>query len=76
MTEAKFDPIEEEINAIRLSIYEEIKDMTPEEMAHYFITETDPIIKQFNMKMSPLRPMKPINWEEHRMEYSEDPLVP
>ena len=76
MEKIELDPIEEEINAIRLSIYEEIKDMTHEERAHYFITETDPVIKQFHMKMSPLRPMKPINWEEHRMEYSEDPLVP
>ena len=29
----KFDPIEEEVNAIRLQIYEEIKDMSPFELS-------------------------------------------
>ena len=73
MTTLIFDPIEEEINAIRLQIYEEIKDMTPEEEAHYFISRTDPIIKQFNMKMSTLKPVKAIKREEREIAtYSED----
>ena len=73
MTTAIFDPVEEEINAIRLQIYEEIKGMTPEEEAHYFISRTDPIIKQFNMKMSTLKPVKPIKREEREIAtYSED----
>ncbi|MBQ9403826.1 MAG: hypothetical protein IJR35_06465 [Synergistaceae bacterium] len=73
MTSAIFDPVEEEINAIRLQIYEEIKDMTPEEEARYFISRTDPVIRQFNMKMSTLKPVRPIRREEREIStYSED----
>ena len=73
MASAIFDPVEEEINAIRLQIYEEIKDMTPEEEARYFISRTDPVIRQFNMKMSTLKPVRPIRREEREIStYSED----
>ena len=71
MSDERFDPIEEEIHAIRLKIYEEIKDMTPEEEAHYFISRTDPIIKQFNLKLSDLKPVKPIKREGPKPDYSE-----
>ena len=71
MPEDKFDPIEAEVNAIRLRIYEEIKDMTPEKEAHYFISRTDPIIKQFNLKMSDLKPVKPMKREGQVTNYSE-----
>ncbi|MBR0203632.1 MAG: hypothetical protein IJQ56_04620, partial [Synergistaceae bacterium] len=57
----------------RLQIYEEIKDMTPEEEARYFISRTDPVIRQFNMKMSTLKPVRPIRREEREIStYSED----
>lgn len=72
MQERFFDPIEEEINTIRLRIYDRIKNMTPEEEARYFITRTDPIIKKYNMKMSPLRPVKPIKREDRLTEPLED----
>ena len=75
MDNETFDPIQDEIDAIRARIYEEIKDMTPEEEAHYFISQTDPIIKQFNLKMSPLKPVKPIKREEREVEHSDDWLV-
>ena len=58
------DSLEDELDAIRLSIYEEIKDMTPEEEENYFRTRTDPNIKQFNMKISPLRPVRPVKRQE------------
>ncbi len=64
MVDRTSDTLEEELNAIRLSIYEEIKDMTPEEEENYFRTGTDPIIKQFNMKISPLKPVRPVRREE------------
>ena len=60
MIDRTSDTLEEELNAIRLSIYEEIKDMTPEEEENYFRTQTEPIIKEFNMKRSTLKPVKPI----------------
>ena len=53
------NPIEDELDVIRLKIYERIKDMTPEEEVAYFRAQNEPIIRQFNLKMSPLKPMEP-----------------
>ncbi len=62
------DPIEAEVDAIRQRIYERTKNMTIEERKDYLIRRTDPIIKQFNIKMSKLKPVKfircPIEVEE------------
>lgn len=55
----EMDPIEAEVDAIRQQIYQETKDMTPEERMHYLIRRTDPIIKKYNMKISKLKPVKP-----------------
>ena len=48
--------LEDELDAIRLRLYEEIKDMTPEEEAAYINAQTAPIIKQYNMKIAALTP--------------------
>ena len=53
------DPVEAEIDAIRQQIYEETKHMTPEERVADLIRRTDPIIKQFHMKVSSLKPIEP-----------------
>ena len=53
------NPIEDELDVVRLKIYERIKDMTPEEEVAYFRAQNEPIIRQFNLKMSPLKPMEP-----------------
>ena len=53
------NPIEDELDVIRLKIYERIKDMTPEEEVAYFRAQNEPIIRQFNLKMSPLKPLEP-----------------
>ena len=53
------NPIEDELDVVRLKIYERIKDMTPEEEVAYFRAQNAPIIRQFNLKMSPLKPMEP-----------------
>lgn len=45
---------EDELNAIRLQIYEEVKDMTPEEFVAYSIAQAEPIMKQYNMKRATL----------------------
>ena len=38
------NPTEDELDVIRLKIYERIKDMTPEEEVAYFRAQNEPII--------------------------------
>ena len=45
------DTILDEIHEIRRKIYEEVKDMTPEEVSEYYRKKTDPIIKEYGMKV-------------------------
>ena len=59
MNDRTSNPIEDELDIIRLKIYERIKDMIPEEEVVYFRAQNAPIIRQFNLKMSPLKPMEP-----------------
>lgn len=54
----EMDPIEAEVDAIRQRIYERTKNMTLEERRDYLIRKTDPIIKQFHIRMSKLKPVK------------------
>ena len=63
MTEKKYDMFEEELDAIRLRLYEEVKDMTPEEWIAYSIARAEPIMKEFNMKWASLRPVRPMKRE-------------
>jgi hypothetical protein len=52
MTKVKMsNPIEDEIDAIRDQIYEEIKDMSPSEVTEYFRRETEAVIKQYNFRV-------------------------
>ena len=53
------DPVEAEIDAIRQKIYEETKHMTMEERLADLKRRTDPIIKQYHMKVSSLKPIEP-----------------
>lgn len=50
MNNAMTNDFEDELDAIRLQIYEEVKDMTPEEFVAYSIAQAEPIMKQYNMK--------------------------
>jgi len=45
------DTILDEIHEIRRRIYEETKNMTPEELSEYYRRRTDPIIKEYDMKV-------------------------
>ena len=47
----EIDPIEQEINEIRLKIYEETKHMTREEFSEYIRMNTEPIIKKYGIKV-------------------------
>ena len=39
-----------ELHQIRLKIYEQIKDMTPEEETAWYKMRTEPIMKEFGIK--------------------------
>ena len=47
----KIDPIEQEVDAIRLRIYEETKHMTTAELCEYIRKETEATIKEYGMKV-------------------------
>ncbi len=59
MSEKDVDSFEDELDAIRLRIYEEIKDMTPEEEIAYFHEQTAPVFKEFGIQRSSLKPVNP-----------------
>jgi hypothetical protein len=51
-----YTPVEEEVDAIRDRIWEEIKDMTPEERGAWYDRKTAPVMKEFGLKFaSPTR---------------------
>ena len=43
--------IEQEVNEIRLQIYEEIKDMTPQERGEYFRIRGEACAKKYGFKV-------------------------
>ena len=51
MKTAKANTIEQEINEIRLRIYEETKDMTPAQITEYYKQRTEPIIKKYGLRV-------------------------
>jgi hypothetical protein len=57
------DTIEDQIDKIRLAIYEEIKGMTHEQRVEFCKQRTDPIIKQYGFKVvaSAMQTMAPLH---------------
>jgi hypothetical protein len=51
----EYNSFEEELDSIRLTIYDEIKDMTTEERVAYFNSQAEPILKEYGMKVVDLR---------------------
>ena len=45
-----YNTFEEELDAIRLTIYEEIKNMTPEEEIAYIKAQVEPILKEYGIR--------------------------
>jgi hypothetical protein len=45
-----YNTFEEELDAIRIGIYEEIKDMTPEEEVVYLKAQVAPIHEKFHIR--------------------------
>jgi hypothetical protein len=46
----KYNSFEEELDAIRIAIYEKTKDMTPGEEIAYLRAQTDPIHEQYGIR--------------------------
>jgi len=44
-------PIEQEVNQIRLAIYEKIKDMTPSQVTEYYKQSTEATIQKYGFKV-------------------------
>ena len=49
----KNNTIEQEINEIRLSIYEETKDMSLDERVEYTRKMAEPVIRRYGLKVIP-----------------------
>lgn len=43
--------VEQEINEIRLDIYEKTKDMTPEQLTEYYKQSTESTIKKYGFRV-------------------------
>ena len=60
MSKKAFETFEDELDAIRLSLYEEVKDMTPEEEIAYLKAQVEPLYQEFGIRTSDLKPVNPI----------------
>ena len=54
-----YDTFEDWLDATRVSLYEEVKDMTPEEHVAYIHAQTAPIIEKLGLEYSTLQPVQP-----------------
>ena len=54
-----YDSFEDWLDATRVSLYEEMKDMIPEEHVAYMHAQVDPIMKRLGLEYSTLKPVKP-----------------
>ncbi len=58
-----YDDFEDELDAIRLSLYEEVKGTTHDEELSYLHAKTEPIIQKYGLERSTLQPVRPIKRE-------------
>ncbi len=54
-----YDTFEDWLDATRVSLYEEVKDMSDEEHVAYIHAQVDPIIKRLGLEYSTLKPVQP-----------------
>ena len=59
MSEKIYGNFEDELDAIRLSLYDEVKDMNTNDMIAYLQKQTAPIIKKLGLEYSTLKPVQP-----------------
>jgi len=50
MSKLMNNPIEDEIDTIRIELYEEMKDMTTSERVAYMKASIAPLMRQYNLK--------------------------
>ena len=60
MSKKMFETFEDELDAIRLRLYEEVKDMTPEEEIAYLKAQVEPLYQEFGIRTSDIKPVKPM----------------
>ena len=66
MSTKTFETFEDELDAIRLNLYEEVKGMTHEEEIAYLKARVAPIHEQFGIRMSDLEPITPLDLQSKR----------
>lgn len=59
MSKKTFETFEGELDAIRLNLHEEVKNMTPEEELAYQ-AQVEPLYREFGIRTSELKPVKPV----------------
>ena len=59
MNGTAYDTFEDELDAIRLSLYEETKGMTPEDHTAYVHAQVLPVLQEFNIRPGSLKPVTP-----------------
>ena len=59
MPEGFYEPFEDELEAIRLNLYERTKHMTVEEKVVYLQARVEPLYEEFNIRRSTLKPVEP-----------------
>ena len=68
MNNGSMNDIETEVDMIRQNIWTKIKDMTPDEKSAYYHAQAEEARKEFNIKISGLKPARPVGFE-HRRAY-------
>lgn len=66
MNSRAMSDIEAEVDRIRQNIWARIKDMTSEEKEAYYQAQADEARREFNIKVSSLRPVRPIGMPYRR----------
>ena len=59
MSETFYKNFEDELDAIRVNLYEKVKDMTADERIAYLDEQTAPVIEEFGIRLSTLKPVQP-----------------
>ena len=59
MSETFYKNFEDELDAIRVNLYEKVKHMTADERIAYLDEQTAPIIEEFGIRLSTLKPVQP-----------------
>jgi hypothetical protein len=62
----KSDPIQDELDKIRIQIYEETKHMSPAELDDYFTTITEKAAKKYGFKFE-----KPLNSKNTKQNHKK-----